>query len=161
MTAQLGLDALAGLPDWTLRAVLVALVAGFPVAMLLSWAFRISSLTCWTRSSREDFSFPAGGDPLSLFPAIFRLAIKVKSQMARMRMGMKFSMNRPPYSFFCGPPPFSGASPWPPPAPIASVRSVPPGRNMSSSNSAMAVTRWCVSDSVSRASDVLTLPLSW
>ncbi len=37
------LGALAGLPDWTLRAVLVALVAGFPVAILLSWAFRISA----------------------------------------------------------------------------------------------------------------------
>jgi serine/threonine-protein kinase len=44
------LGALAGLPDWTLRAVLVALVAGFPVAMLLSWAFRLSAF----RIERED-----------------------------------------------------------------------------------------------------------
>ena len=44
------LGALAGLPDWTLRTVLVVLVAGFPVAMLLSWAFRISAF----RIMRED-----------------------------------------------------------------------------------------------------------
>lgn len=44
------LSALAGLPDWTLRAVLVALVAGFPVAMLFSWAFRVSAF----RIKRED-----------------------------------------------------------------------------------------------------------
>ena len=44
------LSALAGLPDWTLRAVLLALVAGFPVAMLFSWAFRVSAF----RIKRED-----------------------------------------------------------------------------------------------------------
>ncbi len=44
------LSALAGLPDWTLRAVVVVLVAGFPIAMLFSWAFRISAF----RIRRED-----------------------------------------------------------------------------------------------------------
>jgi serine/threonine-protein kinase len=44
------LGALAGLPDWTLRAVLVLLVAGFPFAILFSWAFRLSAF----RIERED-----------------------------------------------------------------------------------------------------------
>ncbi len=54
------LSALAGLPDWTLRAVLVVLVVLFPFAMLFSWAFRISAF----RIRREE------GRPLTAtFPA--------------------------------------------------------------------------------------------
>jgi TolB-like protein/tetratricopeptide (TPR) repeat protein len=33
----------AGLPDWVLKAVLVALAAGFPVALILAWLFDLTS----------------------------------------------------------------------------------------------------------------------
>jgi TolB-like protein/Flp pilus assembly protein TadD len=33
----------AGLPDWVLKSVLVALAAGFPVALILSWLFDLTS----------------------------------------------------------------------------------------------------------------------
>ena len=37
--------ALAGLPDWTGRALLIILAVGFPIALIFSWVFEISTGT--------------------------------------------------------------------------------------------------------------------
>jgi len=63
------LGALAGLPDWTLRAVLVALVAGFPVAMLLSWAFRRSAFRIEREAGIPLTAAPPAADKKGLPPA--------------------------------------------------------------------------------------------
>ncbi len=76
------LGALAGWPDWTLRAVLLLLLIGFPIALLLSWAFRVSLFgierednfrmprLSLTTNSKRSAGHGAGGrlNPVAVFP---------------------------------------------------------------------------------------------
>ena len=76
------LGALAGWPNWTLRAVLLLLVIGFPIALLLSWVFRVSLFgiereedfriprLSLTKKSKRPAGHSAGGrlNPVAVFP---------------------------------------------------------------------------------------------
>ena len=52
-----------GLPDWTLRAVLVAALAGFPVAVVLAWVFDFSARGGLRVTAPEEGKYPHGRRP--------------------------------------------------------------------------------------------------
>ena len=42
-----------GMPNWTVRLVIVAVVVGFPIAVLLSWHYEWSPSTGWRRELED------------------------------------------------------------------------------------------------------------
>ncbi|MGN6513905.1 MAG: tetratricopeptide repeat protein [Lysobacteraceae bacterium] len=52
-----------GMPDWTLRAVLVAAFAGFPVAVVLAWVFDFSARGGLRITAPEEGKYPQGRRP--------------------------------------------------------------------------------------------------
>ncbi len=66
-----------GLPDWVFRAVIIAALAGFPVAAVLSWAFDVgpAGVTAVVDGAARDV--PAGGAPPWARGATLRFAVAV------------------------------------------------------------------------------------
>lgn len=68
------LTGLLGLPDWTLRFVLLLLLLGFPIALLLSWAYDLTPEGL-RRTSRDD------PDPAATRHALHHLEIVVAAAL--------------------------------------------------------------------------------
>jgi TolB-like protein len=58
----------AGLPDWVLKAVLVALVLGFPVAVVLAWIYDLTAQGVKRTSSTARLDAPSFGRSRVLLP---------------------------------------------------------------------------------------------
>ena len=68
----------ADLPNWVLKAVLVALVLGFPVAVILAWVFDLTAQGVKRTPSVSGASFSRGGRllmPLSVAVAVLALSL--------------------------------------------------------------------------------------